>query len=162
MWLASARAATHTPAAVPNSGWNQPPILYPTSGALRPAARSSRRPSAPAPRPPRTSRLGGVPSSDTCGSATSPEAARQPTCPPNSVGSSKPYPEARRRARPRVRTALKPGHHSPASPGPGGVPRASWGRRPGTPERGGAARRRLPWRAARSGQRRTRAGAGTG
>lgn len=64
-----------------------------------------------------------------------------------------------RRAGPQVRTAPKPGQNSPASPGPGGVPRASRGRgrrRPGTRQRGGAAPRRRPWRAARRGHGRAR------
>lgn len=83
MWLAGARAGT--------PGWHTPrqPLAraaisshpFATFGALRPAARAGRRPSSPAPRPPRTSRRGRAPSPDTCRSATAPEAARQPTSP---------------------------------------------------------------------------------
>lgn len=60
---------------------------------------------------------------------------------------SKPDPKARRQfAGPaQLRTDLKPGQHSPASPGPGGVRRTSWGRQPGTRNPGGARRARPPW-----------------
>lgn len=48
--------------------------------------------------------------------------------------------------RPRVRTNLKSGQNSPASPAPGGAWRTSWGLRRGARERGGALHRRLPCR----------------